>query len=129
MAQSEALFDLTCSTSDEAGEFKSEVYCSLDEFLKQGKQACESISEGAKKFFTGVEKAWKPDDRDKATFLEGNKISKPIRERLQKDEDFDFDALKEHLENDATLVFGHTHKPFHYQNIINLVLCNINFSN
>ena len=120
MAESEAIFDLMCSTSDEVGEFKSHVYSSIGEFWKQGKQAWESIGGGATKFFTGVDKAWKPDDRNEGKFLEGNKIRKPLRERLQTEEDFDFEALKEHLANDATLVFGHTHKPFHYPNIINL---------
>ena len=120
MAESEAIFDLMCSTSDEVGEFKSHVYSSIGEFWKQGKQAWESIGGGTTKFFTGVDKAWKPDDRNEGKFLEGNKIRKPLRERLQTEEDFDFEALKEHLANDATLVFGHTHKPFHYPNIINL---------
>jgi UDP-2,3-diacylglucosamine pyrophosphatase LpxH len=120
MAQSEAIFDLMCSTSDEVGEFKSHVYSSIGEFWKQGKEAWESIGGGTMKFFTGLEKAWKPDERNKGKFLEGNKISKPLHERLQKKEDFDFNALKEQLSNDATLVFGHTHKPFHHQNIINL---------
>jgi hypothetical protein len=34
-------------------------------------------------FLTGVDKAWKPSDSDKCKFLDGNKISKPSRERLQ----------------------------------------------
>jgi len=120
MAESEALFDLMCSTSDEVGDFKSRIYSSLGEFWKQGKQAWESAGLGFTEFFKGVDNAWKPDDRDASKFLDGNKISKPLPERLQKEEDFDFKALKEHLANDAILVFGHTHKPFHYKNIINL---------
>lgn len=120
MAQSEAVFDLMCSTSDEVGEFKSHIYSSLGEFWKQGKQAWESIGGGALKFFTGVDTAWKPDDKNEGKFLEGNRILKPLHERLHTEEDFDFDALKEHLTEDTTLVFGHTHKPFHYRNIINL---------
>jgi UDP-2,3-diacylglucosamine pyrophosphatase LpxH len=120
MAESEAIFDLMCSTSDEVGEFKSHIYSSIGEFWKQGKQAWESVGGGAMKFFTGVDSAWKPDDKNKGKFLEGNKISKPLHERLQTDEDFDFETLKEHLSKDTTLVFGHTHKPFHYQNVINL---------
>jgi UDP-2,3-diacylglucosamine pyrophosphatase LpxH len=115
MAESEALFDLMCSTSDEAGEFKSLVYSSLGEFCKQGKQACGSIYREAIKFFTGVDKSWKPGDSDKGKFLEGHKISKPIQERLQTKHDFDFKALNDSLDDDATLVFGHTHKPFHYK--------------
>jgi UDP-2,3-diacylglucosamine pyrophosphatase LpxH len=120
MAESEALFDLMCSTSDEAGEFKSQVYSSFGELLKQGKQACASIGWEAMKLCTGVDKAWKPDDKNKGKFLEGNRISKPIEERLQTDEDFDFVALNAPLANNATLVFGHTHKPFHHPKIINL---------
>jgi UDP-2,3-diacylglucosamine pyrophosphatase LpxH len=120
MAQSEHIFDLLCSTSDEAGEFKSQIYSSLGELWNQGKHKWESADFGFTEFFAVVDKIWKPNDKVKRKFLDDNKISKNPHERMQTEKDFDFKALKEYLANEPTLVFGHTHKPFHYENIINL---------
>jgi UDP-2,3-diacylglucosamine pyrophosphatase LpxH len=90
MKKCECFFDLLCSTSDEAGEFKSWLWDQL------------KLDPITKKLLSA--------------------LLKTIEERmLMPENEIDPNPfIKSSLQKDEVLVFGHTHKPFHSQDKINL---------
>ena len=141
MSESECFFDLLCSTSDEAGEFKSWLYDTISNIDAVRWQDIET----ALKMFGGliddtVKRAIRALFQPRSCDASGGNamglpkkavlsalLDKTTEERMNgKDGGFNFNALKMAAlnagknEKNTVLVFGHTHRPFHTPNVINL---------
>ena len=141
MSESECFFDLLCSTSDEAGEFKSWLYDTISNIDAVRGQDIETalkmlggfIDDAVKRAITALFQP-KPCSASggKAVGLPKKAVLSALldhttEERINgKDGGFNFNALKTAAlnsgkgESSTVLVFGHTHRPFHTQNVINL---------
>lgn len=141
MSSTECYFDLLCSTSDEAGEFKSWLYDTITNV-----EAVKGIDiQAILRMFGGVindaarraiESLFLPKPCNPSGGQLSGMPSKSIlnsllntttEERMQmQGNSFDFDSINKAAGNEI-LVFGHTHWPFHYQNAINLGSWIINY--
>ncbi len=129
MSKNEYMFDILSSTSDESGNFKSWLYDVISNI-----EAIRRVDIGmiqnicAKIFDEGFRKAIESLSQPKSSNLSGGQVNdnpnkdvlndllKPIEERMKiQGNGFDRDYFIRSLKENVTLVFGHTHKPFHYE--------------
>ena len=142
MSNSECYFDFLCSTSDEAGEFKSWLYdtisnvdavrgIGIETILKMfGGMVNEAARKAIESLFmpkpcntSGGQLSGMPK-KDVLSSLLDNTTEERMR---MQGNGFDFDSINKNIGNNEILVFGHTHKPFHYNTAINLGSWIINY--
>jgi len=126
MSQSEYMFDILSSTSDESGSFKSWLY---DVISNIGAIKGANIGTVFAKLDDDFRKAFESLSLPKPSNSSGGQLhdysnkdvlidlQKPFEERMKiqgngLDKDYFFSSLKDN----QMLVFGHTHNPFHYEN-------------